>query len=149
MTKIEKKVEKKSVLQSETLYYITTMYSMSWLFWQSSLNTVPSTVYLSSFEVCALLALIPYPIFLFPVICFKLPITRTPSNSNFFLFPLVEGSSYWETLKVTRVNLITWKWSEGKQKLLQDDGRFDLLRVWVTEGKIIEIVWRKSKGNRF
>ena len=25
---------------------------------------------------------------LFPVICFQLPVTRTPGNSNLFLFPL-------------------------------------------------------------
>ena len=69
---------------------------MSWLFCQSSLNTVSSTVNLSSFEVCVLLALIPYTIFFFPVICFELPITQTPSNLHYFYFPrkfkLLEGT---------------------------------------------------------
>ena len=61
------------------------MYSLSLLFCQSSLNTMSSTVYLSSFEVFMLLAFIPHPISSFLVICFVLPITRTPAN--FFYFP--------------------------------------------------------------
>ena len=61
------------------------MYSLSLLFCQSSLNTMSSTVYLSSFEVFMLLAFIPHPISSFLVICFVLPITRTPAN--FFDFP--------------------------------------------------------------
>ena len=31
---------------------------------------------------------------------------------------------------------ILWKWSEGRLKLLLVGGRFELLRVWVTKGKI-------------
>ena len=31
---------------------------------------------------------------------------------------------------------IILKWSQGKQKLLWVKGRFELSRVWVTEGKI-------------
>ena len=41
------------------------------------------------------------------------------------------------------------KWSEGKQKLLQVSRRCELLRVWVTEGKITVNVWRKTRGNWF
>ena len=37
-------------------------YSLSVVFGQSSLNTVSSTEYLSSFEVCLLLEFIPHPI---------------------------------------------------------------------------------------
>ena len=52
-------------------------------------------MYLSSFEVCILLAFIPHPISLFPVICFEVPINRTSTNSNFFSVYL-KGSSYQE-----------------------------------------------------
>ena len=44
---------------------------------------------------------------------------------------------------------IIWKWSEGKQKLLQVSGSFELSRVQVSEGKITVNVWWKSRGNRF
>ena len=41
------------------------------------MNTMSRTVYLSSFEVCMLLELIPHPISLFSIIYFELLITRT------------------------------------------------------------------------
>ena len=44
---------------------------------------------------------------------------------------------------------IVLKWSEGKQKLLRVSERFELSRVWVTEGKITVNVWRQSRGKRF
>ena len=40
------------------------------------------------------------------------------------------------------------KWSEGKQKLFQVSGMFELSGVRVTEGKTTVNV-RKSRGNRF
>ena len=43
---------------------------------------------------------------------------------------------------------ILQKWSEGKQKLLQVSGKFELSRVQVTKRKITVNVLRKSKGNR-
>ena len=43
---------------------------------------------------------------------------------------------------------IILKWSQGKQKLLRVKDRFEISRVWATEGKITVNVWRKSKGNR-
>ena len=52
-------------------------------------------MYLSSFEVYILLAFIPHPISLFPVICFEVPINGTSTNSNFFSVYL-KGSSYQE-----------------------------------------------------
>ena len=67
------------------------MYSLSLLFCQTSLNTVSSTVHLSSFEVCLVLSFTPHPIFLFPVICFELPVTRTHFSIS------LEGSSYRES----------------------------------------------------
>ena len=42
---------------------------------------------LCCFGVCMILAFLSHSISLFPVICFKLLITQTPDNSNFFLFP--------------------------------------------------------------
>ena len=65
-----------SVRQSETMKSFNN--HVVFVFRQSNLNTVSSTVYQSSFELCMLLAFIPYPIFLFPVICFELQLTRTP-----------------------------------------------------------------------
>ena len=44
---------------------------------------------------------------------------------------------------------IILKWSEGKQKLLRVTGRFELLRVRVTEGKITVNVWWKSRRKWF
>ena len=58
------KSKKKIVLQSEV--NLTTMQSSTLLFGQRSLNTVSSSVNLSSFEVGMLLAFIPHPISLFP-----------------------------------------------------------------------------------
>ena len=43
---------------------------------------------------------------------------------------------------------IIQKWSDGKQKLFWVSGRSELLRVWVTKGKITENVWMKSRGNQ-
>ena len=43
-----------------------------------------------------LLVPLSHPISLFLVICFKLPITQTPDNLNFFGFSL-RGLSYWES----------------------------------------------------
>ena len=55
----------------------------------------------------------------------------------------------WQTwFKLSRLKLYR-KWPEGKRKLLQVSGRFELLRVRVAEGKIAENVWRKSRGNRY
>ena len=54
----------------------------------------------------------------------------------------------WQTwFELSRVKLYR-KWPEGKRKLLRVRGRFELLRVWVAEGKITVNVWRKSRGNR-
>ena len=59
---------------------LATMNSLSLLFCRSSLNTVSSAVYLSNLKCAYQFAFIPHTIFLFPVICFKFPITRTPAN---------------------------------------------------------------------
>ena len=58
-------------------------YSLSVVFGQSRLNTVSSTEYLSSFEVCMLLEFIPHP-FLYSFGY----LLRTPANSNYLRFPL-------------------------------------------------------------
>ena len=52
-------------------------------------------MYLSSFEECMLLAFIHQPIFLFPVFCLKLLITKNSRYLEPFLISL-EGSSYQE-----------------------------------------------------
>ena len=67
---------------------LTATYSLSLLFCRSGLNTLSSTVYLSSFGSVHVTCILPHPISSFAVICFVLPITRTPANSNFFCFPL-------------------------------------------------------------
>ena len=56
-------------------FILTATYSLSLLFGQSSLNTVSSTMYLSSFEVCMWLEFIPHPISLFSIM-----LLRTPDN---------------------------------------------------------------------
>ena len=40
------------------------------------------------------------------------------------------------------------KWPEGKWKLVGDSRRFELSKVWFTEGKITVNVWTKSARNR-
>ena len=57
-------------------FILTATYSLSLLFGLSSLNTVSSTMYLSSFEVCMMwLEFIPHSISLFSIM-----LLRTPDN---------------------------------------------------------------------
>ena len=57
--------------------------------------------------------------------------------------------TYWQTwFELLRLKLYRI-WSEGKWKLVQVSGRFELSRVWVTEGKITVNVRKLSRWNRF
>ena len=55
---------------------------------------IPAMITGRNFEVCMVLSFISHPIFLLPVICFELPITRTPFSIS------LEGSSYRESSRL-------------------------------------------------
>ena len=56
------------------------------------------------------------------------------------------GTSWKTCFELSRVKLYR-KWHEGIWKLVQVSGRFELLRVRVTKGKITVNLWTKSTGN--
>ena len=92
---------------------LTNMYSLSLLFCQSGLNTVCQHYGVSYQALTCTLphAFISHPISSNPVICFDLPITRTPANSSFFdspyeKVPVIGSQPYFNPFKRVSSSLV-------------------------------------------
>ena len=96
MLKAPDKSRKKCTVLQNIKTILNTMQPSTLLFCQSSLNTVSSTVYLLSFEVCMLLAFIPQTYF--PIFGYLLWTSNNSNSHELDLFSnYLEGLSYQES----------------------------------------------------